>query len=296
MIDYINTNTFRDFSDFIVNYSDGKYFTNEILKKNAIIWCNTTVLDDLFKQLAFAGRKYVLITHASDYAITKEKFNKRPACIKKWFAENKDYVHPDLFGIPIGLTPNKDSDKTYLDLEWFLENLERLKAKEKNKEILYCNWYTPNNPAKRENILNKLNAANIKYIWDKPKFPSNINELVNEQKNLLKQGKTNCKRFNELLNYYNYCENMAQYQFVVSPPGNGMDCHRTWEALYMGCFPIVLKHSMYDEYKELPIIQVNDYSEITYDLLYSYLNKKYSYEKLNMSYWKTKILEEFKKL
>ena len=30
------------------------------------------------------------------------------------------------------------------------------------------------------------------------------------------------------------------HAFVISPPGHGLDCHRTWEALALGCIPIIL--------------------------------------------------------
>lgn len=32
----------------------------------------------------------------------------------------------------------------------------------------------------------------------------------------------------------------GRYSFVISPPGHGLDCHRTWEALALGCIPITL--------------------------------------------------------
>ena len=32
----------------------------------------------------------------------------------------------------------------------------------------------------------------------------------------------------------------GNYSFVISPPGHGLDCHRTWEALALGCIPITL--------------------------------------------------------
>ena len=32
----------------------------------------------------------------------------------------------------------------------------------------------------------------------------------------------------------------GNYAFVISPPGHGLDCHRTWEALALGCIPITL--------------------------------------------------------
>ena len=39
-------------------------------------------------------------------------------------------------------------------------------------------------------------------------------------------------------------ETTAQYAFVASPPGNGFDCHRTWEALVLGCIVIVQNSSV----------------------------------------------------
>ena len=35
--------------------------------------------------------------------------------------------------------------------------------------------------------------------------------------------------------------NQSKYAFVLSPRGRGLDCHRTWEALCLGCIPIVKK-------------------------------------------------------
>jgi hypothetical protein len=38
--------------------------------------------------------------------------------------------------------------------------------------------------------------------------------------------------------------NQSKYAFVISPFGHGMDCHRTWEALILGCIVIVKKISL----------------------------------------------------
>ncbi len=37
-----------------------------------------------------------------------------------------------------------------------------------------------------------------------------------------------------------------EYLAVLSPPGGGLDCHRTWEALVFGAVPIVLKNHLAD--------------------------------------------------
>ena len=50
--------------------------------------------------------------------------------------------------------------------------------------------------------------------------------------------------------------------FVISPPGNGLDCHRTWEAIYLGCVPVVLCNSLSEEFTtRLPIFAVKDWSD-----------------------------------
>jgi hypothetical protein len=50
--------------------------------------------------------------------------------------------------------------------------------------------------------------------------------------------------------------------FVISPPGNGADAHRTWEAVYLGAVPVVEKDSLASSLtSELPILAVNHYEE-----------------------------------
>jgi hypothetical protein len=56
---------------------------------------------------------------------------------------------------------------------------------------------------------------------------------------------------------------MAECQFVVSPPGRGYDCYRTWEALAVGCVPIVLSSVNDDFYKQFSIMIVEDWTQVT---------------------------------
>jgi hypothetical protein len=39
--------------------------------------------------------------------------------------------------------------------------------------------------------------------------------------------------------YEDYIENLRTHKYVVSPPGNGADCYRTLESIYMKCFTFV---------------------------------------------------------
>jgi mannosyltransferase OCH1-like enzyme len=54
----------------------------------------------------------------------------------------------------------------------------------------------------------------------------------------------------------------AEHEFVVSPPGNGLDCHRTWEVLAMGSVPIVRSSTLDGLFRDLPVIIVSDWTEL----------------------------------
>jgi hypothetical protein len=88
---------------------------------------------------------------------------------------------------------------------------------------------------------------------------------------------------------------LANSLFVVSPPGNGIDCHRTWEAIYFGAIPVVKREKLAESiYNELPIHVVDDWSEICslsrsqLEDLYKVLIKK-SANKAYFEYWKNVI-------
>ena len=69
-----------------------------------------------------------------------------------------------------------------------------------------------------------------------------------------------------------YFETLPNYKFVISPEGNGIDCHRHYEALMAGCIPIIEENELIKEkYKGCPILYTKDYSEITKE----YLEEKY---------------------
>jgi len=55
-------------------------------------------------------------------------------------------------------------------------------------------------------------------------------------------------------------------RFVISPPGNGPDCHRTWEAIYLGAVPIVLR-KFWNFNETLPVLVVDNYENLEHDIL-----------------------------
>lgn len=87
------------------------------------------------------------------------------------------------------------------------------------------------------------------------------------------------------------------YAFVLSPEGNGIDCHRTWEALALGCIPIVKSTGIDPLYDNLPVLIVDEWSNIDEKLLKDTIAKfagmHFNYEKLTLKYWVRVVEEKF---
>lgn len=64
--------------------------------------------------------------------------------------------------------------------------------------------------------------------------------------------------------YSSYLKDLNNYKFLVSPEGNGIDCHRTWEALYLKVIPIVDRNPVTEYYSRyFPMVLVDDWNEFT---------------------------------
>ncbi len=95
----------------------------------------------------------------------------------------------------------------------------------------------------------------------------------------------------------------AQYAFSISPHGNGLDCHRTWEDLALGCIVIVKRSALDPLYEGLPVVIVDDWREVTRENMQRWLdqfgdvkgNDEYR-RRISHNYWMNKILREAEKL
>ena len=216
-----------------------------------IVFCKTDLLNVLFSELTEFNGELTLITHLSDHSITESLFNSRPKCVKKWFAQNADYQHEDLIPVPIGIENHKGPSKgTCIDLDFIKNELDSLKDYTKAVSI-YVN-FADTNPSRAE-------IRNVLMCDLRADFAAN-------------------KKYGE------YFNDLAQHMFVASPRGNGIDCHRTWEALLVWSIPIVDRHFMYDKWN-IPVIQVDYWS----DLGNLKRPKDSSMHALYMDYWREKI-------
>jgi hypothetical protein len=103
------------------------------------------------------------------------------------------------------------------------------------------------------------------------------------------------KCFYELnsIDQWRFYLHIARSKFVLSPPGDGIDCYRTWEALYLGSIPIILNTAINSIFQQLPVLIVNNYKDITLQLLkdvYDNMTRQsYDYKRLYKGYWQNQI-------
>lgn len=203
-----------------------------------------------------------VITHNSDFSTSEVlKLNNNKEIFENsdwlWFAQNVDVKHPRIFSLPIGLENS----------EWFPE-LNKLNTileyKEKYtgiKDIICVAEFNPRTHNRRLEV--------FKYYNDQDWCVTN--PTVNG------------------LSFDLYVENMVRSYFCISPRGNGIDTHRTWEAMYCGCIPIVERCINTDFYNDFPMLIVEDLTKITYDMLFwaweEMSNTEYDFDKLYMDYW-----------
>jgi hypothetical protein len=105
---------------------------------------------------------------------------------------------------------------------------------------------------------------------------------------------------NTLTSYQDYFRSLPNYKFVISPEGNGIDCHRHYEAIIAGCIPIIEDNPMVREkYAGLPVLYTKDYSEITNEYLISVyntmINTRYDFSRVFLYYYSPSQIELIKR-
>ena len=77
-----------------------------------------------------------------------------------------------------------------------------------------------------------------------------------------------------------YWKALLDHKFIISPEGNGIDCHRHYEALMAGCIPILEDNPLIREkYAGCPVLYTKNYLDINE----RFLQKKYE-ELLDQTY------------
>lgn len=255
-IEYCRGQGFRQAADI-------KFSKNLDLKSLQKIPEATTIFvktDDLdfffFKARRWINTSYILITHDSDFEAPGKflQFLKDPQLIA-WFGQNPSVTPSEKFiPIPIGIAnPNwKHGNTSLIDAHRspFFEG--------ERPFLVYLNFSQNTYPQERTPVFYQF--------CNKPFCLTKVNVGFDE-----------------------YLSDLKTVKFVLSPRGNGLDCHRTWEALLMGAVPVVKTSYLDLIYEGLPVVIVNSWDEVTESFLIQKWDElqKQSFDdsKLTLGYW-----------
>jgi hypothetical protein len=261
----IHGDRFSAMADVELNYHAGGQFVMRnlpLLGRGArVVFVKTDFVPTAFAHLQRIAdpEPFVLVTHNSDYAINARLFGTAPPCVAAWYALNVAHEAPNLFPIPTGMQRpgggGHSADYAMVPRAW--------KRATDRPNIAFSCWTTKNNPRER----------------------TPVEEAFRDRKSITRREPT--------LSHLDFLTECGRSRFVISPPGNGIDCHRTWEAMYMGAIPLVSRSIHMEAFAGLPLVLVDDWSRMTDDELArihaEYSARSWTHEKLFFPYWEEQI-------
>lgn len=231
---------------------DARAYAN--VRAGDLMWVRLTALPQFVREVLPTLRCPVgLVTGDEDWAIPSG-FPDADAILASehivcWFTQNCDGTDPSgkISGIPIGLDFHTISNRRKWG-HWPATPAEQ------EAELLQLVARMP--PTRRRRL-----AVHADFHFNKHKRQI-WGEARDDVETILRR--------NELVTFQDkkvrridLWKQKTELAFVVSPHGNGLDCHRTWESLVLGNIVIVKKSSLDPLYQGLPVVIVDDWQAIT---------------------------------
>jgi hypothetical protein len=271
--EFINGERFQEIADMYLGTADDFLYNPRIFEQMEkhqiledidsdfdnppILFLYAHLLKSFEQKIKFFANPFTLITHNSDYNLT-----------------NSDPVVQKIL----------ESDNLVC---WWGQNLCFIHPKMRFLPIGLAN--TMWDHGKIENfMINTINKSEDIYF--------NFNIYTNREKrehcyNVLKTQLP----FLPMLPVDQNINRLAQYKWCICPEGNGVDTHRLWEAMYLGCVPIVLKSPFIDTLMhytegELPIYVIDTWSDLTNLNFPNFVRNKFMNKWLKLTFFKNQII------
>lgn len=160
------------------------------------------------------------------YSWTAYTFPSIPKNIVRWYMTNSriyEMNEPRIRIIPFGIAANKQED--------IMDLVENYLPTNSRKKQIYINW--------------------VNYTYERLE----TKELYRQENN------SNVVIVDDAKPYKEYLKDLADSCLVLSPEGNGVDCYRTLEAIYMGAIPLGVMNATNEALiKGLPLAVSRDLS------------------------------------
>ena len=257
---------------------------SRVLRTARVVYlCTDMVPQFVHEHLPRRSTPFTLVTGDSDLAVAAGPIAERvldaltshPMFVA-WYAQNRVFKHPKLHSMPIGLDYHTLSllegggrdhpwgaRRVPVDQERQLAQIGRSAGSIAAKEPrAFCNWHFAIERGDRRECRRRVDPSAVSYQSD----------LATREASW--RMNTRCA-------------------FTLSPAGAGLDCHRTWEALLLGSIPVVLRSPLDELFARLPVVIVDDWSEVTPSRLCSELERiarnSFDFSQLELSYWTARI-------
>ncbi len=228
-----------------------------------------------------------LVSGSSDYTPQHVFPSETRAILKSpliisWWATNNDIVHPKVHSLPYGLAHcsgiREEGWERRVREALLLALSKGRKKQEETKFKILCRWRDrPGNDAGADKVERPRAMS-----WARKNI--DLCDIVENEVPPMEHFRLTCT-----------------YDFVLCPNGNGIDpSPRAWEALILKSVPIIKSSTMNDAYSRLPCLIVDDWSDVTLELLRTKGNELRTklwesrdlMHVLSMDYWEDLIRSE----
>jgi len=219
---------------------------------------------------------YLLVSDTADDPITPGRWTNYmlgSSQLWRWWAVDNEMAHPKLDSIPIGVSDNleppgkvrmPESVVFHANLTRYLETLRAAQAQPKQQWLMM--QMSDTHPERRR----------VRHAFRGWRGEGAVQLTPDTQRKLTAR---------------QFLLEMGRHRFVLSPRGNGVDAHRTWEALLVGAIPVVRHTALHPLYERLPVLVVADWPDVTPQLLrefyanYTRRRELYDYDRLFADHW-----------
>lgn len=246
------------------------------IKENDIVYVNNSAVKDFFENYFNKIHcRFILVSGDSDVSMPFEGYEAyvNQNKLLHWFSQNLTLTHPKLSHIPIGLDYHTISQENFIH-PWGM-GCKPLAQEQMLQSIV------------KKSLTDRLFACYVNFHfneWD-------MNKRGDRQECLSQIDKSLCYFQPQYIDRMNTWNQMSQFVFVLCPFGGGYDTHRLWEALALGCIPIIKTSGLDPLFEDLNVFIVKSWTDVNPTNLIQYIaNRKESNdEKLTLQYWVKKI-------
>lgn len=194
-----------------------------------------------------------LVTVFNDAHVQDHALEMFDGKVARWFAVQVNTTHPQLTAMPIGIDGR--------DLPTLLEAPKRAWD---DRDILCLANFQERNPERK---------ALLKWCREQPWITTDRWRGMGTPRTMT-----------------DYYALLGRTKFVLSPPGRGWDCYRTYEALAMGAVPIVRRQAPISAVVEgLPVLVVDRWGDVVPSLC-DRGRPAGTLDRITQAYWTERIL------